>query len=327
MTTKVATKPQVHSNRQLKPLLISLLPVMLLIVLVLAIGLRQPSFLGPMSLMTLLESAVPIMLLAIGQTFVILTGGIDLSAAVLASFGTVLLASWIGDLGVGGIIAMTAVITLAGALNGFIAAFAQIPAFVVTLGSMGLWSGVALGISGASTISVTQNYELIGWLTGTRVFGVALSVYVTITIAVVVWLVMKALARGNVIHTLGLAERAALMSGIRTRLVRVMAFTLSGFFAALAAIVLTSSQYSGAPTLADSLLLVSIAAVVVGGTAITGGVGGVLQTVIGALIIAVLRVGMSILGVPPAYEQIVYGTLIIVAVVVSIDRSRLGVVK
>ena len=310
-----------------RQLMLAALPSILLITLVLVISARQPSFLGPISLRTLAESAAPIALIAIGQTFVILTGGIDLSLAVLTSFGTVLLATWIDAWGPLGILFMVVAITAAGLLNGFITAYAQVPSFVVTLGAMGLWSGVALAVSGASAVAVGDGYALIGWLTGTRLAGVALSVYVTLGLAVLVALGMKYLARGTALHAIGLAESAALMSGVRTRRARVLAFGAAGFCAALAAIVLTSSQYSGAPTLADALLLPTIAAVVVGGTAITGGIGGPLRTIIGALVIAVLRVGMSALGVDPSYEQVVYGAVIIAAVALTLDRKRIGIVK
>jgi len=326
MTT--ATSPAVRMRTMpSRQTLLAALPSIMLIALVLAISVRQPTFLGPISLRTLAESAAPIALIAIGQTFVILTGGIDLSIAVLTSLGTVLLATWIDSLGVPGIVLMVAAISTAGLLNGAIAAYAQVPSFVVTLGAMGLWSGVALAISGASTISIGENYSLIGWLTSVRVGGLALSVYLTLVLAVVIALGIKFLARGKALHSIGLAESAALMSGLRTRRVRLLAFAASGFCAALAAIVLSSSQYSGSPTLADALLLPAIAAVVVGGSAITGGIGGPLRTLIGTLVIGVLRVGMSALGVDPAYEQVVYGAVIIGAVGLTLDRSRIGVVK
>lgn len=311
------------SNRTL----VAVLPTIILVLLVIAVGISEPSFLSARSLRTLAESSVPIMLLALGQTFVILTGGIDLSVAVLASLGTVLLASWIDTLGVGGIILMVGSLTLAGLVNGLITAYAQIPSFVVTLGAMGVWSGVSLGLSGASTISIGANYDVIGWLTNARIGGIAIGFYLTITLVLMAVALMTFLARGKALHALGLAELAGLMSGVRTKRARVLAFGLAGFCSALAAIVLASSQYSGSPTLADALLLPAIAAVIVGGSAITGGIGGPLRTVVGALIIGVLRVGMSILGVPPAYEQIVYGALIVTAVALSIDRSRIRVVK
>jgi len=326
---ETVTVPPTERTRKApsRQMIVTALPSVVLVALVLAVSVQQPSFLGPLSLRTLAESAAPIALIAIGVMFVILTGGIDLSVAVLTSLGTVLLALWMPSLGLLGVLLMIMAITAAGLLNGFVTAFAQVPSFVVTLGAMGLWSGVALGLSGASTISIGANHSLIGWLTGFRVGGVAISVYLTLGLGILVALGVRFLARGKSLHAIGLAENAALMSGVRTRRVRILAFGASGFFAALAATVLASSQYSGSPTLADALLLPAIAAVIVGGTAITGGVGGPLRTIIGTLVIGVLRVGMNALGVDPAYEQIVYGSVIIAAVALTLDRSRIGIVK
>ncbi len=323
------TSPQTGWRRKApsRQLIVKALPSIVLIALVFAVSVQQPSFLGPLSLRTLAESAAPIALIAIGVMFPILTGGIDLSVAVLTSLATVLLGLWIPSLGLLGIVLMIMAITAAGLLNGFVSAYAQAPSFVVTLGAMGLWSGVALGLSGASTISIGANYSLIGWLTDTRVGGVAIDVYLTVALAVLIALGFRFLARGKSLHAIGLAESATLMSGVRTRRMRVLAFGASGFFAALAGTVLASSQFAGSPTLADSLLLPAIAAVIVGGTLITGGVGGPLRTIIGTLVIGVLRVGMHALGVDPAYEQIVYGSVIIAAVALTLDRSRIGIIK
>jgi len=138
---------------------------------------------------------------------------------------------------------------------------------------------------------------------------------------------MWAFNRGRSLHAMGLAEPAVLMSGVSTRRLRILAFTLCSVFAGLAAIVLAAAQRSGGPSLADTLQLPAIAAVVIGGTAITGGVGGAIKTLIGALIIVVLRVGLTAMGVDPAYEQIVYGAVIILAVALTIDRSRLRSIK
>jgi ribose transport system permease protein len=306
---------------------VAAVPVAVLVVLVLAVASRQPSFLGAASLRALLEGAAPLLLLALGQTFVILIGGIDLSVAVLASLGTVLLATWLPGMSALGVLATLVATTLAGALNGAVSAYAQVPSFVVTLGAMGLWSGVALTVSGASTISISDGYDTIFWLRDMRVAGLPVSAVLAIVAVVVAAVLMRVLARGRALHAMGLAERAAMMSGSRTRLLRVLAFALSGLCAGAAAVVLAASQFSGAATLADSLLLPAIAAVVVGGTAITGGVGGPLRTLVGALLVVVLRTGMSVVGVDPAYEQIVYGAVIVAAVTLTLDRGRLGIVK
>jgi len=307
--------------------LVGTLPFLVLVALTLVISIQQPTFLSVPSVRGLLESMTPILLLAIGQTFVILTGGIDLSFAVTASFGTVLLAMWIPDLGGLAVVAVLAVTTLIGLVNGLVIAKAQIPSFIATLGALGLYSGLGLAISGASTIRISTGYHAIGWITDLRVAQMPLAAVLVIGLAIAVSVGMRTLAHGRDFHATGLAEKALLMSGGSTVTIRVLAFTLCSLFSGLAAVVLTASQHSGGPTLADTLQLPAIAAVVIGGTAITGGVGGALKTTVGALIIVVLRVGLSVIGVDPSYEQIFYGVVIIAAVVLTIDRSRLQVVK
>lgn len=315
------------SRESVRERLLAAMPLAVLVVLVLVVRSRQPSFLSVPSLRVLLESAAPIMLLALGQMFVILIGGIDLSIAVLASFGTVLLAKWLPGMGVLGVLAMLVTLSMAGALNGFISAYLQVPSFIVTLGAMGLWSGVALTVSGASTLPLREGYDAIGWLKDLRFVEIPASGVLALVVVLVTAVLMRTLSAGRALHAMGLAERAVLMSGGRTLRLRVLAFTLSGLCAGLAAVVLGATQFSGAPTLANALLLPAIAAVVVGGSAITGGVGGPVRTLIGTLVIGVLRVGLNISGVDPAYEQVVYGVVIIAAVALTLDRSRMKVVK
>jgi len=307
--------------------LVGALPFLVLVALVAVITVQQPTFLSVPNVRGLLESMTPILLLSIGQTFVILTGGIDLSFAVTSSFATVLLALWIPDLGGLAVAAVLVVTALIGLVNGLVIAKAQIPSFIATLGALGLYSGLGLAISGASTIRISAGYEAIGWITDLRMAQLPLAAVLVIGLAIAVSLGMRALAHGRDLHATGLAEQALLMSGGSTVTLRVIAFTLCSLFAGLAAVVLAASQHSGGPTLADTLQLPAIAAVVIGGTAITGGVGGAIKTTVGALIIVVLRVGLSVVGVDPSYEQIVYGVVIIAAVVLTIDRSRLQVVK
>jgi len=307
--------------------LVGALPFLVLLALTLVITVQQVTFLSVPSVRGLLESMTPILLLSLGQTFVILTGGIDLSFAATASFGTVLLAMWIPDLGGLAVVAVLGVTALIGLANGLVIAKAQIPSFIATLGALGLYSGLGLAISGASTIRISVGYDAIGWITDLRVAQLPLAAVLVIGLAVGISVAMRTLTHGRDFHATGLAEQALLMSGGPTVTIRVLAFTLCSLFSGLAAIVLAASQHSGGPTLADTLQLPAIAAVVVGGTAITGGVGGAIRTTVGALIIVVLRVGLSAVGVDPSYEQIVYGVVIIAAVVLTIDRSRLQVVK
>src|SRR5882757_9335603 len=171
----MSTVPVSQGSAGLSRRLIAGVPAVVLLVLILAVASQRPSFLSVTSLRTLLEGTAPLLLLALGQTFVILTGGIDLSQAVLASFGTVLLALWLPIGGPAGALAVLVALTLAGTLNGLVCAYAQIPSFVVTLGAMGLWAGVALAVSGSSTISITKGYDTIFWLRDLRVAGLPVS--------------------------------------------------------------------------------------------------------------------------------------------------------
>lgn len=306
---------------------VRLVPLLVLAALVTAVAVWQANFVSVPGIRGLLESMTPILLLALGQMFVILTGGIDLSFAVIASFTTVLIGLWIGDFGAMAVLCALLVAAGVGFLNGFIVAYFQIPSFIVTLGTLGLLSGTGLLISGASTIRISENYAVIGWVTDLRVAQMPLSGILSIVLALITAAVFASYNRGRRLHAMGLAEPAVLMSGGSTFRARILAFTLSGLFAGLAAVVLASSQRAGGPSLADALQLPAIAAVIVGGTAITGGVGGPILTIVGALIIVVLRVGLTAVGVDPAYEQIVYGVVIVGAVLLTIDRSRLRFVK
>jgi len=315
------------STKTFRSRVIVALPVVVLIVLVSVVTMRQSSFLELRSLQSLSISLAPILLLGLGQTFVVLTGGIDLSIAALTSLGTVLLATWLPHLGAGSALLMILTLGLIGFMTGWLSAKAQIPTFIVTLGGMGLWGGVGMLVSGASTVQIGDSYKYIAWVRNQLLLQVPMPAVIALGAVIVAATLMTTLTRGRRFHAVGLAEQAVLMSGGSTFAVRCAAFTLSGLFAGIAALVLTASQYSGAPTLADSLLLPVIASIVVGGTAITGGSGGPIRTLIGASIIVVLRVSLSAIGVSAAYEQVVYGAVIIAAVALTIDRTRIRVVK
>ena len=141
------------------------------------------------------------------------------------------------------------------------------------------------------------------------------------------FVVLRYTALGRYIYAIGIGEQATWLSGVPVQRYKLLAFTLAGFCAGLAGVVLVAQLRSGAPSLADSLLLPAIASVIVGGTAITGGIGGVARTLIGALIIIVARVGMDSAGVDVFAQQMVYGLIVIIAVTLTIDRSKIAMVK
>lgn len=300
-------------------------PVVVLVALVVALGLFEPSFLSFYSLSVLAGESSIILLLATAQTVVILLGCIDLSMAALASLASVLIALALpsaGLAGVGGVLALT---TAIGAAQGAIHAKTQVPSFVVTLAGLGLCSGAALAISPA-TIPVAGGYEWVGWLR-LKLFNLPYSFLLAASLLVILGLGLRFLPFGRQVYAIGMGEAATLLSGVRVARVKIAAFALTGLFSGLAGLMFVARTRGGHPGIADSLLLPAIAAVVVGGTAITGGAGSVWRTFAGVLIIAVLRVGIAIVGLDPGYEPLAYGAVIVAAVALTIDRTKTTIVK
>ena len=300
-------------------------PLAVLLALLGAIGATQASFLSLDNLSVLAAEASVILLLATAQTVVILLGGIDLSMAALAALASVLIAltlPWAGFYGVIGILALT---TLIGAFQGYVHARAQLPSVVVTLAGLAIWSGIALTIA-HTTIPVDAGYSAVGWLEDNS-FGIPHSFAFATAALMILAAFLHWHPLGRHIYAIGLNAKAALLSGVRVARVQILAFALTGLFSGLAGMAMVARTYSGNPTIADSLLLPSIAAVLIGGTAMTGGVGGLGRTLIGALIIAVLRVGIAAIGLDPAYEPIIYGVLVVAAVALMADRSSMAIVK
>ena len=300
-------------------------PLAVLIALLSAVGAIEPSFLSHYALNVLADESSVILILATGQTVVILLGGIDLSMAAVASLASVLIALALPATGPGGLVGVLALTTLIGGVQGLIHARAQVPSFIVTLAGLGVWSGLALTVA-PTTIPVAAGYSAVGWLEHNSV-GVPNSFCVALAALVGLAVTLRRLPLGRYIYAIGMAERAALFSGIRVGRVKILGFALAGLFSGLAGIAMVARNSSGSPTIADSLLLPSIAAVVIGGTSITGGVGGLGRTLIGALTITVLRVGFATIGLDPAYEPIAYGVLVMAAVALTIDRSKAQIVK
>ena len=303
-------------------------PLGVLIALVLGVGATDQSFLSPRSLRTLAAGTAVLLLLATGQTIAIISGRIDLSTAALASLATVLLAVWMPRAGLAAVLAVLALCALAGAIQGLVHWAAQLPSFVITIGGLFLFSGLSLIASGARGIGVSDAQNVVAGLSGSEfTLGLPNSLLFALAALLGAAFVLHLTAPGRWIRAMGVSERAAIMVGIRTPVMMVTIFALTGLFAGLAGLVLMADFSAGRPNLANTLLLPSIAAVVVGGTAITGGSGGLTRTFVGALIVQVLRIGVNVVGLPPEYNQILYGVVVILAVALTIDRSKLVVVK
>ncbi len=303
------------------------LPVATLVLLVAGIGTAQPGFLSPSTMLQLASDTAVLFVLATGVTFVIMLGGIDLSIQAMASLASVIVALTISHLGYASFPFAVAIGALSGALAGLAHVRLKIPSFIATLAVGGVLAGVALVISQQRSITLGEaDRAYLTWITGS-VAGIPNEVIIGLLVLLVAHVLQSRTPFGRYSAAIGAGEAAAYASGVKVDRQKLIAFTLSATFAALAGVILAGRLASGSPTLANELLLPSIAAVVVGGTAITGGVGSIWRTLVGALIISVVRIGMTFVGVNIFAQNIVFGSVLVIAVAITIDRSKIPIVK
>ncbi len=331
MSTPVAMRPAAEpatgrSGPRAANRLTGFMPLIALVALVVALTAADPDFLTLRSLTAVSRTAAPLIVLAAGATLIVLCGGIDLSIAALASLSTVLLALWLPDLGGLATPAVLGVAAAIGAVQGVAHVLLRIPSFIVTLGGMSILSAVALVVSGAGTVRVVDDTP-VKWLDLYIGGYVPMSAAMAVLVVTLLAVVLKVTPLHSWISATGYSESAARLAGTPVDLVKIGAFCVSGACAGFAAVMLVSRQFSGGPTMADNLLLPAVAAIVVGGTAITGGHGSLWRSLAGALVVTLLRVGLPIVGVPSAYEQILYGVIIVVAVALTLDWSKVSIIK
>lgn len=302
-------------------------PSLFLVVLVVGICLRVPEFASARSVLAVLSDAAPLAILAGGLTFVIVIGAIDLSVQSVASLSSVIAALLVPRIGYLGFLVAIGGGLAAGLFSGLAYVKLRVPSFIATLASSGVVTGVALYVSNAATITIDEaDRAYFAWINGT-VFGVPGYIIVAACTLAICAVVQNYTRFGRYSLAIGSGEAAAWAAGIQVARQKIQALVVSGLLAALVGIVLAGRQLSGSPTLANELLLPSIAAVLVGGTAITGGVGGVGRTLVGAMIVSVIRIGMTFLGVNIFAQQIVFGVFLILAVSLTIDQAKLPFVK
>ncbi|MDQ0474002.1 ABC transporter permease [Labrys wisconsinensis] len=301
-------------------------PGLVLLAIVAGVAVWAPGILAPRALAGFSVDAAPLLLLVFGASLPILLGGIDLSIAAMASLAGVMASLLTPSLGSAAVPVILAGAALVGALQGALHARLQMPSFVVSLGTLGILSGTALVVTDATALPIEPGYRLIDVL-AERTAGVPNAVILVMVVWLALVLALRYLRFGRSVYAIGAAELPAMMSGVGRTRTRVLAYAASAACAALAGLLLVSQTLYSAPTLAQNLLLPAIVGVIVGGTAISGGVGGMGASLIGGLIAVAVRIGSVVLGFDPAVQNIVFGAVILVAVAATIDRGKIGVVK
>ncbi|MBE7554627.1 MAG: ABC transporter permease [Anaerolineales bacterium] len=266
-------------------------------------------------------------LLALGVTFVIITGGIDLSIGTVMTLASVMAGVFITFWGLPvplGVLAGLVTGALCGLVNGVIIAKLNMPPFVATLGMLYVAKGLSLVISGLKPIyfDETPAYRTIAM--GSIVPGIEIpnAVLVLFGAAIIASLVLTQTVLGRYTFALGSNEEATRLSGVNTGTWKIIVYTLGGLFAGLAGVVVSARINSAQPSLGQGYELDAIAAAVIGGTSLSGGEGTILGTIIGAFIISTLNNGLRILSVPQEWQIVITGVILILAVYLDIIRRR-----
>ncbi|WP_218510979.1 ABC transporter permease [Variovorax sp. dw_308] len=304
------------------------LPWLTLLGLTLAVSAINPGFLLPSNLLQMTADVSTLFVMALGITLVIFIGGIDLSAQSVANMTTVLATLSLPWLGVWSAIGVIGVGALLGFVSGYASTRLKVPSFIATLAIGGIALSVGQFASGQRAIFMDAGMreQAFGWVTESTA-GVPHEVLIAGALLAVMLFVERRTTFGRALKAIGAGEPAAAASGLNVDRYKIAVYTLSGLIAAFAGLLFSVKLAGGAPNLAEGFLLPAIVAVLIGGTPLTGGVGGVLNTLIGAMIVAVIRTGMVYLEVPATAQQIVFGIVLTVAIALTIDRSKLATVK
>lgn len=302
-----------------------------LIVMIVFFSLASPNFLTTGNIVGILLSTAVVGVLALGATFVIISGGIDLSVGTVMTLSAVMTAVIITNMGlpvpvgiVGGILTGG----VAGAFNGLLIARFKIPPFIATLGTLNIARGLALVMSDLAPIYFNATPEFNGTAMGSIIgsivpaFAVPNIVLVLFGAALLASLVLTRTILGRYTFAIGSNEEAARLSGVSVRRWKAAVYILGGLFAGLAGVMIGARLNSAQPSLGFGYELDAITAAVIGGTSLSGGEGSILGTVIGAFIISTLTNGLRILSVPQEWQTVVTGGIVILAVYLDIVRRR-----
>jgi ribose transport system permease protein len=300
------------------------LPILFLVIVVIVIAVAVPSFFQPSNLLNVGRQSAIVGIIAIGMTFVILTGGIDLSVGSILALSGVTTALLINN----GLVVPLAVVAgllvgvAAGVVNGIGVAVLKVQPFIMTLATMVAIQGVSLRLTDGGPKQFENLNAFFDFIGSGSVFGIPGPFLVFLLVAIIGILALRYLAFGRFIYAIGGSMEAARLSGVQTTRTVITAYSISGLCAALAGVMTAARLGVGDPTAGSLSNLDAITAVVIGGTSLMGGIGGAVGTVFGAILLAILSNIMNLLGISPFDQQIVKGAVIVIAVLIA---ARAGV--
>jgi inositol transport system permease protein len=335
--TKAATADRSGLNNFVRKYLI----VLILLGLVIVLSAASPAFMTPRNVLNVIRQISVVGVIAIGMTMIIITGGIDLSPGSVVALATVVAASFAQRVDWSGakypgldlplivpILAALAVGGLCGVINGSLIAKFKIPPFIATLGMMTVARGFALIYSDrpVSGLKAAYNFmgqgEVLSIPSGpNQTVGIPVPVIVLAVVAIAIHYMLNNMRFGRYIYAIGGNEQAARISGLNLDSLKIRIYGLAGLLYGVSALLLSARIGSGQPGLAVGYELDAIAAAVIGGTSLSGGIGTVWGTIVGALIIGVINNGMDLINVNAYWQTIVKGSIIVIAVIIDTRKN------
>lgn len=294
-----------------------------LVILVVLLALATPNFLTPYNLGVVARQASFVGLVALGQTLVLLIGGIDLSVGAAAGLSAIVGSLMLTKTGIHpyAVLPLTACFGLGlGLLNGFFVAVLRLNPFIVTLASWEIFAGLTLVITEGYPIRpLGETFRVFGQ---GSVYGVPVPVIIFLVAGAMLAYVLRMTRFGRDIYAVGGNRDAATLVGIRAARIEFIVFGLAGLFAALAGILYASRMDSGQPSVGEGWLMGAITAAIIGGTSLRGGQGTIVGTILGALLMAVLANGIVLLNVSGFWERVIVGLVVLVAILVDLFRRK-----
>ena len=298
----------------------------LLIIIIVLFQIGNRNFLSTYNLLTILDFSMVLLLVGLGQMCAILVGGNDLSVGGNMSFTSVVFVVMIEKIGVLAYPLCLLSGLVIGIINGVLLTRVKIPSFIATLGTGGILASLAMLIAPVPVNIPVDYWKYLDLITN-KTLGINNTLLIGLIIFLLYYTFFKYTVTGRRIYITGSNITMAWMSGINVSRIRNIAFAICGVSAAAAGIMVSSVQFGSNPYLGESYILNSIAVVVVGGTALTGGTGGVVNTLLGALIMSVLKNGMNVVGIDQYFQQSILGVMIIISVLLTFDRTKTIVIK
>ena len=299
-----------------------------LIIICFVFGLQSPAFFKPQNIGNLTRQIAPILLIGVGQSFVLITGNIDLSIGSVVGMSSMVAATLMTKGGNPWLCALAAlaVSLIVGSINGILVSYAGLPPFIATLGTMSISRGIA------QLVNNNYNTDSIGEAAGAfrdfMYYGKTLGIYNTVIIALLLWavffFVLMKTRTGRHIYAIGSNVDAARLSGVSVVSTTVKAYIVSSFCASVVGLIVCASAGMGAMDAGTSYEMYAVAAAVIGGISTLGGQGNLIGTVVGASIWAVLQNGLSLVGAKLAFQNITIGVIVIVAVLLDVIVRKRG---